>query len=190
MTTEPKQVLITGAPDRVKTLAKHFAAAGVNQVTLAQLGAGTGLLDYYIQLGVVVPARGETLVRRVHSFLSDGLLDRFTIAERVLPILADDAVVLLVAGNVHAEMALPDDQQARLSLLRVLAHAMRGDLAPKRVRIRVITSGRGDDEIADFALTGRKDPLAAAPIRPDDRASSRTYEDWRIQMMGLAQIEL
>jgi hypothetical protein len=189
MASNSKRVLITGAPERVDALGKRFAAADVEQVTLPQPGSGARAVDYYVQLGDVVPARGDTLVRRVHSFLSDGLLGRFAIAERVLPLLADDAVVLLVAGNLQKEIAAPDDRLARLSLLRVLAHAMRADLAPKRVRIRVISSDRSDDEITEYALTGARDPLAEVPPRPDYQASSRTYEDWRIQMMGLAHIE-
>jgi hypothetical protein len=184
-----KWVLITGPPTRVEAVATIFAAAGVEQITLAQLGPGASAVDYYVQLGVVVPARGDTIVRRVHSFLNDGLLDRFAFAERVLPMLADEAVVLLVAGNLPAEVAAPDDQAARLSLLRVLAHAMRADLAPKRIRIRVITSERSDAEIAEFALTGAKDPQAAAPSSSDDDALGGSYEDWRVQVMGLAHIE-
>lgn len=185
-----KRVLITGSPARVEALAKLFAAAGVEQVTLDQLGPGASALDYYVQLGHLVPARGETIVRRVHSFLNDGLLDRFAIVERVLPMLADDAVVLLVAGNFPAEVAAPDDQTARLSLLRVLAHAMRADLAPKRIRIRVITSERRDDEVVNFALTGAKDPHAAEPSLSAEYGSAGSYEDWRIQLLGLAHIEL
>jgi hypothetical protein len=156
---------------------------------LAQLGPGADAIDYYVQLGVTVPARGDTIVRRVHSFLNDGLLDRFAIVERVLPMLADDAVVLLVAGNLPAEMAAPDDQQARLSLLRVLAHAMRADLAPTRVRIRVISSERNDGEIAEFALSGAKDPHGAASSS-DENVAGGSYEDWRVQILGLAHIEL
>jgi hypothetical protein len=187
------RVLITGSADRVDSLARVFAAAGIEQVTLAQLGPGATAINYYVQLGVTVPARGASIVRRVHSFLSDGLLDRFTIAERVLPMLADDAVVLLVAGNLPAEVAAPDDRTARLSLLRVLAHAMRADLAPKRVRIRVITSERTDQDIAAHALTGSKDPHAEpTPVAsiPEDYDLGTTYEDWRIQVMGLAHIEV
>jgi len=184
-----KRVLITGAPGRVAALVKLFAVAGVEQVTLAQLGTGSNPVDYYVQLGVTVPARGDTIVRRVHSFLNDGLLGRFAIAEQVLPLLADEAVVLLVAGNLPDGVAAPDDQTARLALLRVLAHAMRADLAPKRVRIRVITSERGDEEIVQFALSGAKDPHAAAPVSDEDSAGG-SYADWRIQMLGLAHIEL
>jgi hypothetical protein len=188
-----RHVLITGSPDRVEALAKVFATAGVEQVTLAQLGPGASAINYYVQLGVTVPARGDTIVRRVHSFLSDGLLDRFTIVERVLPMLADDAVVLLVAGNLPAQFSAPDDRAARLSLLRVLAHAIRADLAPKRVRIRVISGERDLEQIADFALTGSKDPQAAMPsmsVMPEDYDVGGSYEDWRIQVLGLAHIEV
>jgi hypothetical protein len=185
-----KRVLITGSADRVEALAKIFVLAGVEQVTLAQLGPGAGPVDYYVQLGVTVPARGDTVVRRVHSFLSDGLLDRFAVVERVLPMLADDAVVLLVAGNLSAEVAAPDDQVARLSMLRVLAHAMRADLAARRIRVRVITGGRSDEKIARFALTGASDPQAAVvPSMPEDDVAG-SYEDWRIQVMGLAHMEV
>lgn len=131
-------------------------------------------------------------MQRVHSFLNDGLLDRFTIVERVLPMLADDAVVLLVAGNLPAEVAAPDDRAARLSLLNVLAHAIRADAAPRRIRVRVITSGHTDEDIAHFALTGSKDPQAATPSiasMPDENDVGRSYEDWRNQVMGLAHIE-
>lgn len=181
-----KRVLITGSPDRVERLTKVFADAGVESVALGDPGA----VDYYVQLGVTVPARGDTIVHRVHSFLSDGLLDRFTVAEQVLPMLEDGAVVLLVAGNVPAEVAAPDDRAARLSLLTVLAHAMRADLAPKRVLIRVITSDQGDSEIARYALTGSKDPQA--PVSSGSSAADeaeRSYEDWRNQVLGLAHIE-
>ncbi|MEO9139679.1 MAG: hypothetical protein ABI345_11490 [Jatrophihabitans sp.] len=186
-----KRVLITGTPDHVEALAKVFSAADIEHVTLAQIGPGASEIDYYVQLGVTVPARGDTVVRRVHSFLNDGLLDRFTIVERVLPMLADNAVVLLVAGNLPAEVAAPDDRAARLSLLTVLAHAIRADLAPKRVRVRVISSDRSDEDIAAFALSGAKDPEAALPLAASEGPDSdRTYEDWRIQVLGLAHIEL
>ncbi len=191
MTT--KKVLISGSPGRVESLAKRFAAAEVEQVRLAELDLDTiaPAVDYYVQLGVMVPARGETVVRRVHSFLNDGLLERFALAERVLPVLTPDAVVLLVAGNLAAEVAVPDDQAARLSLLRVLAHAIRADLAPRRTRVRVVTSDRSDDEIAELALTAAKDPDVAdrQPTR-DVGAPAESYADWRIQMLGLAQLEM
>ena len=185
----PKRVLITGSPERVASLAKGLERAGDEPVSLDDLGPDAGAIDRYVQLGTTVPARGETVVRRVHSFLSDGLLERFALAERILPLLADEATVLLVGGNLSAETAAPDDQAARLMMLRVLAHAIRADLAPKRVRVRVITGERSDEEIIQFALSGAKDPHAQMPaLEPHNPAGS--YADWRIQVLGLAQVEV
>lgn len=185
----PKRVLITGSPDRVRSLAKNFEALGDDPVSLDELGPGAGVIDRYVQLGTTVPARGDTVVRRVHSFLSDGLLERFALAERILPLLADDATVLLVGGNLSAEAGVPDDEAARLMMLRVLAHAVRADLAPRRVRVRVITGQRSDEEIAGFALSGAKDPHAELPtLNAHDAAGS--YEDWRVQVLGMAQVEV
>lgn len=184
-----KRVLITGSPDRVATLSKGFEHAGDKPVNLEDLGPGAGAIDRYVQLGTTVPARGETVVRRVHSFLSDGLLERFALVERILPLLADDATVLLVGGNLSAETSAPDDQAARLMMLRVLAHAIRADLAPKRVRVRVITSERSDEEVMEFARSGDKDPHAELPML-DAHESAGSYEDWRIQVLGLAQVEV
>jgi hypothetical protein len=103
--------------------------------------------------------------------------------------LAEDATVLLVGGNLSAETTAPDDQAARLMMLRVLAHAIRADLAPKRVRVRVITGERSDEEITEFALSGAKDPHAELPSL-DAHDPDASYEDWRTQVLGLAQVEV
>jgi len=184
------RALITGAPDRVAALSKAFEQVGAEPVTLLELGPDVSAVDRYVQLGFTVPARGETVVRRVRSFLNDGLLERFAIVERVLPMLADGATVLLVAGNLSSETAAPDDRAARLLLLRVLAHAIRADQAPKRVRVRVISGERSDDELVQFAISGAKDPLTAPWTLSDEVIFGGDYEDWRTQVMGLAQVEV
>jgi len=183
-----KVALVTGSPDHVAALCAVLEANGVQALTLADLRAAVGGIDYYVQLGETVPARGETVVRRAHAFLNDGLLERFLAAERVIPLLAENATVLLVSGNLPADMSAPDDRNARLALLRVLAHAMRADLAPARVRVRVVTGERSDEEIVAFALSGEKDRLAEL-VPEDDALSGRTYEDWRIAVMGLVRVE-
>ena len=186
----PMRVLITGSPDRVAALSKCFTEAGDETRTSAELGPGSSDVQCYVQLGTTVPVRGETVVERVHSFLSNGLLERFTAAEQVLPRLADGAVVLLVAGNQSAETAAPDDQAARLSLLRVLGHAIRADMAPNRVRVRLISADRTEAEIVEFAHSGAKDPTTLIDGSPAGLTAGSSYEDWRIEIMGLAHVEL
>lgn len=193
--TTPRRTLITGSPDRVAALAAVFERAGEQPVSLDELGPGAAAIDRYVQLGTTVPARGETVVGRVHAFLRDGLLERFALAERVVPHLAGDATVLLVGGNRSAETDVPDDQAARLMMLRVLAHAIRADLAPARVRVRVVSGDRSNDEVVEYALTGAKDPHTELPtvdsVDPQDVLdTTRSYEDWRTQVMGLAQVEV
>lgn len=185
----PMRTLITGSTERVESLAAAFEAAGAEPVTLADLGPDSAPVDCYVQLGFTVPARGESVVGRVRAFLSDGLLERFAIAERVLPRLSDSAVVLLVTGNQPSEDAAPDDRGARLMILRVLAHAIRADQAPARTRVRVISDERTDAELVNYATTGDKDPLTSRRDPVDEIVDGDDYQDWHAQIMGLFQVE-
>lgn len=184
------RVLITGSTERVEALSKEFMLTGADVLTLADFGPDCAAVDCYVQLSVTVPARGDTVVQRVRSFLSDGLLERFAIAERVLPLLTDSATVLLVSGNQSSDAAAPDDRAARLLMLRVLAHAIRADRAPQRIRVRVISDERSDPELVEFATTGAKDPLTTDSEGADMSISGSDYQDWRVQIMGLAQVEV
>ncbi len=185
----PMRVLITGSTDRVEALSKAFEQTGAETVTLADLGPDCAAIDCYVQLGFTVPARGDTVVRRVRSFLSDGLIERFAIVERVLPLLADPATALLVTGNQSSEAAAPDDRAARLMILHVLAHAIRADRAPQRIRVRVISDERSDAELVEFATTGAKDPLTTPPGTAEESVGALDYQDWRAEVMGLFQVE-
>jgi hypothetical protein len=145
-------------------------------------------LDFYIQLPITIHPDGDTAVARVGSFLTAGLLARFRAVDRVLPVLAPGATVVLVSGNTPDEMSLPDDQHSRLALLHLLAHAARAELATKHVDVKVVSSRRSDQEIVHYALGGSDD----AQSHPDlqDRASAATaYQDWRTEVMGLVGIE-
>src|SRR5207248_2881682 len=75
-----------------------------------------GSLDCYAQLPRDTTVSGPSLINRVRQFLAEGLLARFETAATVIPLLAKDAGVLLVAGNVPGE-ATPDDRCARIDLL-------------------------------------------------------------------------
>lgn len=186
----PMRVLITGSTERFEALSKTFEQAGAETLTLADLGPDCAAVDCYIQLGFTVYARGDTVVQRVRCFLSDGLLERFAIVERVLPLLTDSATVLLVSGSQSSDTTAPDDSAARLMILRVLAHAIRADRAQQRIQVRVISDEHSDAEILEFATNGAKDPVTAPSEPADDGEFGRDYLDWRTEIMGLAQVEV
>ena len=122
----------------------------------------------------------------MHSFLEQGLLTRFRLADAVLPALAEDASVILVGG--HTQGGAPDDLSARKALLTVLAHALRADRAPTVTRVRVLDHTHTATEIADLAVTGRGPSQEQRSARSVEAV--RAYEDWRTELFGLARAEI
>lgn len=190
-------VLLSGSDQRVAAVADALRAAGAEVVAvddpqrlaevLSELPAGQ--LQGYVQLPVRLVLEGSSVVERVRGFLEGGLLSRFDAVRAVLPALADDARVVLVAGNTSGEgKELPDDRSARLALLEVLAHAIRADTAAARVRVQVLDH-RSPAEIAEAVLR------AASPV-PKDVADLRrrevdmSYDDWRTEVLGMATVEV
>jgi hypothetical protein len=186
--------LLSGSADRAKRLVQLLKAAGADSVIITDPAtlpgeSGSDGFDFYVQLPVTVHLDGHTAVARVGSFLSAGLLARFRAVDRVLPVLAPGATVVLVSGNTPDEMSLPDDQQSRLALLHLLAHATRAELVTRHVEVKVVSSQRSDREIVHYALGGHDD---VHPHRdPQERADAATaYQDWRTEVMGLVGIDI
>jgi hypothetical protein len=186
--------LLSGSADRAQRLSALLKDAGADPVIITDPAAlpgepGSEGLDFYIQLPVTIHPDGDTAVARVGSFLSAGLLARFSAVDRVLPVLATGATVVLVSGNAPDEMALPDDHQSRLALLYLLAHATRAELATRHVEVKVVSSQRSDREIVHYALGGEDDTHAHRD--PQERASAAAaYQDWRTEVMGLVGIDI
>jgi hypothetical protein len=186
--------LLSGSADRAERISQLLRDAGADPMVVTDPAAlpaepGGDGLDFYVQLPVTIHPDGDTAVARVGSFLSAGLLARFSAVDRVLPVLAPGATVVLVSGNTPDEASLPDDQHSRLALLHLLAHAARAELATKHVEVKVISSQRSDQEIVHYALGGGED----SPPHPDlqDRARAATaYQDWRTEVMGLVGIDI
>lgn len=192
------RVLISGAKPLAEAVEAALRQAGadvvvsedVGRVAEAVAGLEPGSVEAYVQLPVTLATRGETVVARVRQFLSEGLLSRFEAVEAVLPALAPDARVLLVSGTTSRDAGeLPDDRRARLALLEVLAHAVRADGSPSRVRVHTVSSGLGAEELAAVAL-GRARPQSSAVADLQARESEMTYEDWRTEVLGLATVEV
>jgi hypothetical protein len=186
--------LLSGSADRAQRLAQLLKDAGSDPVILADPAAlpdkpASDGVDFYIQLPITIHPAGHTAVARVGSFLSAGLLARFTAVDRVLPVLAPGATVVLVSGNIPDETSLPDDQHSRLALLHLLAHATRAELATRHVEVKVVSSQRSDLEIVHYALGGHDE---IHPHRdPQERANvAAAYQDWRTEVMGLVGIDI
>lgn len=185
-------VIVTGAADRVAAVSAALRDAGAEVMAVDDLGeldktvAGVapGSVDCYVQLPVRVVPRGSAVIERVRNFLEDGLLARFAATSTILAALSDDGRVVLVGGNTPGEAAAPDDQNARLALLDVLAHAIRADRSETRIRVRVLPH---DDSAADIATVA----LRGEPTREQTMAQLRArepemrFEDWRVEVMGL-----
>ena len=86
-----KRALVTGSGDRVAVIAELLAGEGVDVMAADPSEVDSldlGRIDHYVQLPVTVHPVGESLVGRVRSFLAEGLLRRFALLERLLPVLA------------------------------------------------------------------------------------------------------
>ncbi|MGH3865000.1 MAG: glycosyltransferase [Pseudonocardiaceae bacterium] len=185
--------LLSGSADRAQRLSELLKDAGADPVIITDPEAlpgepGGDGLDFYIQLPVTIHPDGRTAVARVGSFLTAGLLARFSAVDRVLPVLAPGATVVLVSGNTPDEGSLPDDQRSRLALLHVLAHATRAELAARHVDVKVVSNQCSDQEIVHYALG---DDGTHPHRNPQERVSvSTTYQDWRTEVMGLVGIDI
>src|SRR5579862_778235 len=140
-----KTAFVTGSPGRVGDVARALAAAGFDvlhaegaeQVRDVLARAGSPALDAYVQLPVDVEAGEATVTGQMAALLEQGIVARFRTAGAVLPSLAPGASVVLVPGNLPPTLTAPDDHDARMALLRVLAHALRADRAPDHVSVTV-----------------------------------------------------
>lgn len=188
--------LVSGCDERVAAVAAALQETGARVVVsddparLAQVAGSLepASLSCYVQLPVRVDVTGATVVGRVRTFLRNGLLARFDAAEAVLPALRDDATVVLVTGNTPAQGAnLPDDFAARHALLDVLAHAVRADKSPGKVRVRTMGPEAAPADIAAVGLRGEPARPRVEPVA-DDRDLS--YQDWRVEVMGLATVQV
>ena len=189
-------VVVTGAAERVAAVSDALRQAGAEVIAVDDLarldstlaGIAPGSLDGYVQLPVHAAARGTSVVERVRNFLEDGLLARFVVASTILPALSDKARVVLVGGNTLVEASAPDDQSARVALLGVLAHAIKADKSTTGVEVKVLSHEELAEDVA--AVT-----LGAEPTREQtladllEREPKMSFDDWRIEVMGLVNGE-
>jgi hypothetical protein len=195
-------IVLTGADAVVSPVASRLEAEDVEVVAVTDTQDVDRLeraidgraIDAYVQLPSLLPVDSDgsrgSLVAQIGQFLADGLLARFYLADVTLGHLAEGGTVVLVGGNTPVRGRAVDDQEARLSMLRVLGHAMRAESADKRLKVRVLAHGTDPAEVADVALGRRKpDPRPQAQAPAGDSDVDLSYADWRTQLLGLATVE-
>lgn len=183
--------LISGIADLVRGVTDALAAEGATAVGVDDIAdvpkacadAGPAAFDGYVQLPATFTVDGDTAVDRVHHFFADGVLARFPAVSAALPALRPDARLTFVLGVLPPEVSTADDVAARAALVRVLGYAARAD-GPPGLRIDLLHTGTSPAEIARTAL-GRDNRLD-----PGDDPRSRSFADWRVEVLGMMSAEL
>ncbi len=185
-------VLVTGGGDRLDEVSSAVKGTGAEVVVvdtpdrLGEVVRGK-TFDAYVQLPVAMTPPEGSLVAKVEQFLTQGLLSRFRAAATVLPNLAPEATVILVGGQTNIDVDAPDDREARVALMRVLAHALRAERAPERLTVRTVDHSWTADQIAAKA-TGSGASEVPSPSAGDE-GIGQAYADWRAEVVGLMRVE-
>lgn len=184
-------VLVTGGGERLDQVASAVTATGADVIvvdTPDRLGEAVAgrTFDGYVQLPVAMTPPEGTLVSKVEQFLAQGLLSRFRAAATVLPTLAPNATVILVGGQTNIDVDAPDDREARVALMRVLAHALRAERAPERLTVRTVDHRWTADQIAAKLTEGGTE--SPSPTGGDE-GIGKAYADWRAEVVGLMRVE-
>jgi hypothetical protein len=190
--TDMTTVLVSGAEKQVADVAAELRGRGAEVTEVIDLldlpkvcaEAGPGTFDSYVQLGSTYEMRGDTVVERVRAFYANGVLARFPALGAASTALTDSARILFVLGVLPAEVASDDDQDARHSLTKVLSHAVRADVPHAAYAMQVIPAETSAADIADAALgAGSKHKQLL------DRLSDLDYADWRVEILGMVNVE-
>jgi hypothetical protein len=187
--------LVTGSPARVDDVAGVLEESGFRVIRVPEPGdlakacAGIepGSLACYVQLPKETKVDAPSLIGRVRQFLAEGLLARFEAAATVVPVLAKDGCVVLVAGNLPGA-STPDDRHARIDLLRVLARAVLAECEGGDVRAVVVGNDRSPDDIADIARR-RGDESAKKAAEVAALPGDLNYADWQREFLTLTTEE-
>jgi hypothetical protein len=186
--------LVTGSPVRVDDVATALEEAGFSVVRVPEpddLGAACagidpGTLACYVQLPRETKVDAPSLIGRVRQFLAEGLLARFEAASAVVPLMANDGCVVLVAGNIPGA-STPDDRHARIDLLRVLARAVLAECEGNDVRAVVVGNDRSPAQIADLVL--RRGDEASRKAAEVAAIGDMNYADWQREFLSLTTEE-
>jgi hypothetical protein len=185
-------VLVSGIPGQVAAVAAALRTRGadVTEVTEVADARAVGAacegrtFDAYVQLAETFEIRGDTAIERVRHFYADGVLNRFSVLDAVLPFLLPRATVTFVLGHLPPEVATDDDREARRALCRVLSHGAQADAPNGELTARIVDAASSADAVAQVALG-----LDLAHTATLGRLDELSYADWRVELLGLAHVE-
>jgi hypothetical protein len=189
-----ERALVTGSAARVDDVAAALEDAGYSVVRVPEPGdvaeACAGIdpnsLACYVQLPKDTRVDAPSLIGRVRQFLAEGLLSRFEQAATVVPCMAKDGCVILVAGNLPGA-ATPDDRCARIDLLRVLARSVLAECEGSDVRAVVVGTDRSPSDIADIAR--RRGDRSGKQAEEVAALGDMNYADWQREYLSLTSEE-
>jgi hypothetical protein len=189
-----ERALVTGSAARVDDVAAALEAAGYSVVRVPEPGdvaeacaaIEPNSLACYVQLPKDTRVDAPSLIGRVRQFLAEGLLARFEQAATVVPCLAKDGCVILVAGNLPGA-ATPDDRCARIDLLRVLARSVLAECEGSDVRAVVVGTDRSPSDIADIAR--RRGDRSGKQAEEVAALGDMNYADWQREYLSLTSEE-
>jgi hypothetical protein len=92
---------------------------------------------------------------------------------------------VLVAGNHPPKASTPDDQGARLGLLKLLAHAILAEHAGKRVRAMIVDHARSAQDIAELVSTPGTSQFEVISEYAE-LAPEMNYAEWRLEILAMS----
>jgi hypothetical protein len=186
--------LVTGTPDRVPEIAVALKSAGFDILAAGVMSPDDapdleeGSVDCYVQLPVddLRPVGGA--IGRARDVIAHEMVTRFDGAARFLPLLAPNAVVLLVTEGAdpdgYADAGAEPDRKAHRALMTLLAEAIVQERGGAGARATVISEDRALEEIAALAHHRPPDPRPwwlYADVDPE-----LGFADWRNSVLCLA----
>ena len=174
--------LVTGSLEHAAVAALTLKAGGFEVLAaapdVAQLAAGLGQVDCYVQLPLEPPCTDDDALAQAHSVVTHALSVRFDAAAQVAPLLANKARVVLVTDPTDGTPTFD------MHLVRPLIEAIIADHGGRRVQVAVVNGLRSPEEIIAAARTQPPAWAAYPGIEPD-----QPFSDWRNEIICQSSLD-
>jgi hypothetical protein len=174
--------LVTGSLDHAGVTALTLKAGGFEVLSaepdVAQLPAGLGQVDCYVQLPSEPPRPDDDALAWAHSVVTHALSVRFEAAAQVAPLLADKARVVLVTDPTDGTPTFD------MQLVRPLIEAIIAGHGGRSVQVAVVNGVGAPEEIIAAARTQPPVWSAYPRIEPD-----LPFSDWRNEVICQSSLD-